>query len=110
MTDTARLKALLKQRHITQTSLAEALGKHRASINKKLVGVEQWQLKEIEKVTEALQLTMVDAWEIFVAGHPLTAEDKAYLLPAPYGKLTKEEIDLIAERLSQAAEQKEDKT
>lgn len=110
MTDTLRLRALLKQRHITQASLAEALGKHRSSVSKKLIDIEPWSLTEISKVAEGLQLTMLDAWEIFVAGHPLTKEEKAYLLPAPpYGKLTEEEIDRIAERLSQATEQKEGK-
>lgn len=125
MTDSARLRALLKQRHITQVNLANALGKHRASTNKKLMDVEQWRLTEISKVAECLQLTMLDAWEIFVAGHPLTEEEKAYLLPAPYGKLTEEEIDRIinrvidrigdriiqctVERLSQATAQKESK-
>lgn len=110
MTDNARLRALLKQHHITQADIASVTGKHRSSISKKLVDIEPWQLKEIVKVTEALQLTIVDAWEIFVAGHPLTAKEKAYLLPAPpYGKLTEEEIDRIAERLSQVTEQKGDK-
>ena len=96
MTDTARLKALLKQRHIRQQDLARVLGKNRASVSKKITNVEPWKPAEVMKVAEMLQMPMLEAWEIFVTERPLTEEEKGYLFPIPpKWRLTEEEINRI---------------
>lgn len=69
MINTAKLKAKLKERNMTQEELAKLMGKNPATINAKLnneIGVTL-TIEETSKMKDILQISVSEIVEIFFA-------------------------------------------
>lgn len=67
----------IKERGYTQESLAKAAGISRATLARRIKEPENLTIKEIEKISNALQLSGGEAIEIFLCNNSLMHETTA---------------------------------
>lgn len=67
MTNSAKLRKVIKNRGMKYGFLAESLGLSGYGLQRKIDGKSEFKAKEIEKLSELLQLTLEHKEEIFFA-------------------------------------------
>ena len=52
----SKLRGLIREKFETQAAFSQAMGKHEATISKKLTGQAEWTRQEIEKASVLLEI------------------------------------------------------
>lgn len=83
MTNTGyvRLKELLRNKGLMQADAATLCGLSLSGFQSRIAGRSTWTVQEMEILSNALELTGWEAWELFVVNRELTTAETLRIFP-----------------------------